>query len=520
MTPKPYNNLSRRKFVQGAAGVGLTAAFGTSLPVDANQPVKGGQLVLGLAGGGTTDSYDPATYTGQVAINYGRLWGENLIDTDESGNGLMLVLAESYEALESTRVWRFTIRKGIEFHNGQPLTADDVVKSLQRHSDENSRSPAFGILRAIESIEQEGSHSLIIALNEDNADLPYLMTDYHLIIQPGGGYDDPAAGIGTGPYMVESVEHGVRHLYRKNPRYWRDEVGHVDSIELLVINDGTARASALQSGRVHMINLVDPKTARLLGRHPRVSIENSVGRGHYEFYMRTDTPPFDNIDVRLALKYAVDREEMVKRILHGFGSIGNDFPINSAYPLFPDDIPQRHYDPEKAAYHLKKSGHAGPILLRTSEAAFSGAIDAATMFQQHASRAGIELQIKREPADSFFNNVWNVEPFVASYWGGRPVQDMMYAVAYKSDADWNETRWARPRFDRMLIEARGELDEVKRRAIYREMAMMVRDDGGTIIPMFNNFIDATTTNVKGYVRDPAMELSNGLAPIRCWLSDA
>ncbi len=511
-------NLSRRDFVQGAASVGITTALAGSAVARADQPVKGGHFVLGLGGGATTDSYDPATYTGPVPINYGRLWGENLIDTDETGNGLMLVLAESYEAIEGTRVWRFTVRKGIEFHNGQALTADDVVKSLQRHSDENSRSPAFGVLRTIESIKQESSHSLIITLKEDNADLPYLMTEYHLIIQPGGGYDNPAAGIGTGPYMVEVAEHGVRHLFKKFPRYWRDEVGHVDSVELLVINDRTARASALQSGRVHMINLIDPKTARLLGRHPRVSIENSPGRGHYEFYMRTDTPPFDDPDVRLALKYAVDREEMVKRILHGFGSIGNDFPINDAYPLFPDDIPQRHYDPEKAAYHIKKSGHTGPILLRTSEAAFAGAVDAATLFQQHASRAGIELQIKREPADGFFNNVWNVEPFVASYWGGRPVQDLMYSVGYKSDADWNETRWVRPEFDRMLVQARRELDEVKRKAIYRDMAMMVRDDGGVIIPMFSHFIDAVSTNVNGYVRDPAMELSNGLAPIRCWLA--
>lgn len=512
------NNLSRREFVQGVAGVGVTAALAGSPIARADKPVKGGHLVLGLGGGGTTDSYDPATYTGQVPINYGRLWGEILIDTNESGSGLMPVLAEACEPIESTRVWRVTIRKGIEFHNGQLLTADDVVKSLQRHSDEKSRSPAYGSLRTIESIKQESSHSLVITLKENNADLPFLLAEYHLIIQPGGGYDDPAAGIGTGPYTVEVVEHGVRHLFKKFPRYWRDEVGHVDSIELLVINDGTARASALQSGRVHMINLVDPKTARLLGRHPRVSIENSAGRGHYVFYMRTDTPPFDNVDVRLALKHAIDRDEMVKRILHGFGTVGNDFPINAAYPLFPDDIPQRRYDPDKAAYHMRKSGHRGPILLRTSDAAFRGAVDAATMFQQHALAAGIDLQIKREPADSYFNNVWNIEPFVASYWGGRPVQDLMYSLAYKSDADWNETRWQRPDFDRMLIEARGELDEVRRRAVYREMALMVRDDGGTIIPMFNNFIDAISTDVKGYVRDPAMELSNGLAPIRCWLA--
>ena len=158
MSDTVNNGLNRRDFIQGAA---VTVALVGSPMAKANGPVKGGHLVLGLGGGGTTDSYDPATYTGPVPINYGRLWGENLIDTDETGSGLMLVLAESYEALEGTRVWRFKIRKGIEFHNGQPLTADDVVKSLQRHSDENSRSPAFGVLRPDCSADARAVRSLI-----------------------------------------------------------------------------------------------------------------------------------------------------------------------------------------------------------------------------------------------------------------------------------------------------------------------------------------------------------------------
>ncbi|MGO4843170.1 ABC transporter substrate-binding protein, partial [Rhizobiaceae sp. 2RAB30] len=89
------------------------------------------------------------------------------------------------------------------------------------------------------------------------------------------------------------------------------------------------------------------------------------------------TAPFDNNDVRMALKLAMDREEMLDKILRGYGSVGNDFPINASYPLFSDDIEQRKFDPEKAAFHYKKSGHSGPVLLRTSEVAFPGAVDAA-----------------------------------------------------------------------------------------------------------------------------------------------
>ena len=160
----------------------------------------------------------------------------------------------------------------------------------------------------------------------------------------------------------------------------------------------------------------------------------------------------------MALKLAMDREEMVDKILRGYGTVGNDFPINSAYPLFSDDIEQRTFDPEKAAFHYKKSGHDGTVLLRTSDVAFPGAVDAAQLYQQSCAKAGIKVEVKREPGDGYWSEVWNKQPFCTSYWGGRSTQDQMYSTAYLSTADWNDTRFLRPDFDKMVIAARAELD--------------------------------------------------------------
>ena len=233
--------------------------------------------------------------------------------------------------------------------------------------------------------------------------------------------------------------------------------------------------------------------------------------------MHCDTPPFDNNDLRLALKLAVNRAEMVEKILLGYGSVGNDFPINSAYALFPDDIPQREYDPKEAASRYKKSGHSGPIVLRVAENAFPGAVDAVSLYKQSAARAGIEIEIKREPSDGYWSDVWNSQPWCASYWTGRPTQSQMYSIAYKSDADWNESKFKRADFDDMLTRAKSELDDGKRIAIYREMALMVRDEGGEVIPMFNDFIDAIRSNVKGFKPHPSRTLSNHYAPTEVWL---
>jgi peptide/nickel transport system substrate-binding protein len=249
-----------------------------------------------------------------------------------------------------------------------------------------------------------------------------------------------------------------------------------------------------------------------------VTIRNYAGPGHYVFIMHCNTAPFDNNDLRMALKLAIDREEMVDKILRGYGSLGNDFPINSTYPLFSEDIEQRKFDPDKAAFHYKKSGHSGSVLLRTSDVAFPGAVDASQLYQQSAAKAGITIEVKREPGDGYWNEVWNKQPFCASYWGGRPTQDGMYSTAYYSKADWNDTRFFNEQFDQLLLQARGELDEAKRAQLYHDMAVLVRDDGGLILPMFNDFIDARTDQVMGWVPDPNSEMSNLAAPIRVWLA--
>jgi peptide/nickel transport system substrate-binding protein len=509
--------LSRRDFMAKAAALGFSAAAaGTLLTTEARAagPQKGGTIRMGLQGGSTTDSLDPALSTNQVTLMLVRLWGEPLVELNDDG-GLDGKVAESYEASADAKVWTFKVRKGITFSNGKSVTAEDVAKTLERHSGEDTKSGALGIMRSIQNISTDGDN-VIIELDAPNADLPYLMTDYHLVIQPNGGMDDPAAAIGTGPYILKDVDMGVRMVAEKNPNYWGD-IGHAETIELIVINDNTARVAALQSGQVDMIDRVPPRTAKLVGRAPNINVHSTSGPGHYVFIMHCNTAPFDNNDVRMALKYGINRQEMVDKVLNGFGSVGNDSPINSSYPLF-TAVEQREYDPDKAMHHLKKSGHDGEILLRTSDNSFPGAPDAAALFQQSCAGAGINLNVKREPNDGYWSEVWNNKPFCTSYWGGRPTQDQMYTTAYLSTADWNDTRFNNEQFDQLLLAARAELDTAKRTQMYADMGEIQRDNGGLICPMFNDFVDATTDRLDGWVENAkGFALMNSYSPMKMWV---
>lgn len=511
--------LNRRTFLGSAAAVGVTAALGASaLPgaARAEEPKRGGVLKMGLGGGETTDTLDPGLADSPVPFAVNRQWGDTIVNVSPDGQ-IEPRLAESMEASPDGTVWTFKIRQGVKFHDGSDMTVEDVVATFKRHSDENSKSGALGIMQGISDIKADGQN-VVFTLSTGNADLPYLLSDYHLVIQPKGGVDNPNAAIGTGTYKVVSAEPGVRYAFEKNPNDWDANRGYYDGVEILVINDATARTSALQSGQVHAINRVDPKVAKLLGRTPGVVVRNVSGRGHYVFIMHCNTAPFDNKDLRLALKYAINRQEMVDKILDGFGGIGNDIPINAAYPLFTAQ-PQTEYDAAKAAEHYKASGHDGsPITLIVADTAFPGAVDAAALFQQSAKAAGIPLEIQRVPDDGYWSDVWNVKPFCASYWGGRPVQDQMWSTAYLSTADWNDTRYLNPDLDALILAARAETDIAKRTELYAKIGAIVHEDGGTICPMFNDFVDATTDQIMGYLKDPNYEQMGGWLSAKTWMA--
>ncbi|RWF05588.1 MAG: ABC transporter substrate-binding protein [Mesorhizobium sp.] len=510
--------MSRRAFMGRAAALGVTAAVANSVlstAVRAAGPKNGGALKMGVNGGASTNSLDPALQSGQVPFMYMSTLGDKLTTISSDGE-VLPSLAESWDSSPDAVTWTFKLRKGVQFHDGKTVTVDDVMKTIQRHSDKKSNSGAYGLLQGIKETKADGDN-LVVTLKSANADVPYLMAHWALVIQPNGGFDKPDAGIFTGAYKLKAFEPGIRVAMEKFKNYWDPSVGHFDTVDITVINDWTARSAALQSGQVDMVNMVEPRVAGLLSRVPSVVIATSAGHGFNCFNMLCDAKPFNDNNVRMALKLAIDREELVQKVLAGYGSVGNDMPVNKAYPLFDESIPQRQYDPEKAKFYMKKSGYTGEILLITSEVAFPGAVDAASLFQQSAKKAGINITIRREPSDGYWDSVWNKQPLSACSWHGQPTQGLVYSQAYISSSDSNDTHFKNPKFDALISDAQGELDRAKRKALYSEAGKLIRDEGGLITPMFNNYIDAYREDrVAGWIPNPSSEMMNGRAAVLCW----
>lgn len=489
------NTINRRGFLAGAAvGAGslvVRPAFADSIAK------KGGHLVLSLDGGNTNDTLDPATYISTFLYTVGYQWGNCLVEIGEKGE-LIPELAESWEPNSDATIWTFKTRKGVTFHNGKTFRAEDAIYSIDYHRGKKSTSPMAELFKPIVEIKNLGENEFRIELREPNADLPALLADYHMLIMPLDG--DPRSGIGTGGYIIDKFEPGVRLQAHRNPDYWKPGRAHVDTIETLSINDATTRAAALQAGRIHLMNNPDPATVRLLQRSPNVTLVNIPSSGFYTMPMRCDTAPFNNKDVRLALKYALDRKEIVEKVLGGFAEVGNDHPISAHDPYFNPDIPQYTYDPDKAAFHIKKSGETEPVVLSMCNAAFAGGLDAAALYKEQARRAGIEIKIERVTDDGYWSDTWLKKPFFGGYWTGRPAPDIIFSMTSQSSAPWNEAKYVDDKFDKLLSEARGELKFEKRKEIYHTLQSMVHDDSGLIVPLFRNYLFATSKSVDGISR--------------------
>ncbi|MHC8508358.1 MAG: ABC transporter substrate-binding protein [Rhodospirillales bacterium] len=483
--------LNRREALAAGAAAGAAASIAAAGPAEA-APKKGGHLRVGLSGGNTVDSMDGATHTDifmQMTAS-GTVF-DCLTEIAPDGS-LRGELADSWEASKDAKTWTFKLKKGVTFHNGKDFGADDMIESLQHHTKPDSKSAAKPIVEPIVAMKKMDKHTVRLTLKESNADLPYLMSDYHILMYPAGMLSDAIAkGIGSGAYTNERFEPGVAFKGSKNPNDHRSDRGWFDSVEYININDPAARSNALVTKEVDVISNADPKTAHLLARKADISLVEVTGNQHYTFPMHHSVAPFDNDDVRLALKYGVDREELVQKIMRGHGAVANDHPIGPANPYFNKDLEQRMYDPDKAKFHLKKAGMTSlNVDLSSSDAAFTGAVDAAVLYKEQASAAGININIIREPGDGYWNDVWLKKPFCMSFWSGRATEDWMFATAYESGVPWNESKWENERFNKLLVQGRAELDSDRRREIYGEMQKIVRDEGSSVIPMYANYIGA------------------------------
>jgi peptide/nickel transport system substrate-binding protein len=510
--------VTRRQVLRGAVGGGVVLAAGGWLgacgddgggggggggtggtPAQSEGKLKvGGTLRVGATGGGAKDTIDAHRPTADTDIM--RCWNlyECLAVRTPDFSKLEMLLAESIEPGKSTKVWDIRLKDGVTFHNGKPVTADDVIFSIRRIKDPKDPKVGAASIGYLDDklLKKMDDRTVRVTLEFANAAFPDDIGQYFNAIVPTDY--DPKSPVGTGPFKYVSFTPGQQSEFDKYPDYHEEGKPYVDKLVIIGFPDETARVNALLGGQVECIDNLPAAQVASVKANPSFRVISSETGAWQPFTMRIDQAPFDDVRVRQAFRLIVDREQMVQQVLSGEGRIAND--LYAPYdPAYASDLPQRQQDLEQAKSLLKQAGQEGLSVELVTADVFQGIVQAAQVFAEQAKGAGVKVKVRKVDSGTFYGDNYLKWGFAQDFWATR-VYLTQVAQGDLPESPFNETHWPPDdKFVGLIKQARAEVDDAKRADILHEAQTMQYEQGGYIIQYFSNIIDAHGAKLGGFV---------------------
>lgn len=510
--------VTRRDMVKWMVAAGASASTAGSIFVGAKDafaqtPKRGGKLIMGFDAHGPADTLDPALATQTIDYFRSRMFYGSLTRLTEKLT-YEPELAEEITANGNATEWTFKIRKGVEFHDGKTLNADDVVYSMNRHLGKDSPSKGAVLVTMIKEWRKVNDYEVKAILDAPNADLPIALSlvPFRII---KNGQTDFSTTVGTGPYKVKEFKPGVRAIGSRFNNYWA-EGGYLDELETFAIGDPVARTNAFLAGDIDAMQNLPSKSIDEVRAAKGKEIWSLKTNGYISIINRLDMQPSGNMDLVRAIQLLVDRDRLIKGVYKGEATFANDQPIGPLYPDHCPDIPQRMLDPEKARYHFKKSGIGNTKIQIAAAEIAPGAMEQALFLQREAANIGLNIDVQRVPTQGYYASVWMKSPISVGSTFMRPTANMILSVFFQSNATWNESYWKNEKFDQTLIAVRGVTDPAKRKSMYCDLQTMIHEGSGLTIPLHRNFIDAVASHVKGRTNVPMANFGGAECPPYLW----
>jgi peptide/nickel transport system substrate-binding protein len=501
---KLYGEITRQEFLRRAGvavvGVGL---FGLAScdgrdeeAREAGRPKRGGTLIVGASGGSAKDSIDPHLPLSTMDQFRQAQMYEGLARFDADFN-FKLVLAEEI-TLEQPDRMLVRLRPGVEFHDGKPLTVDDVLFSYRRIVTEPKGLGRAGLsILDLKNSKKLDERTVRFFLKKPNVAILDEVAQVFNGIAPVGF--DPGKPNGTGPFMFKSFDPGRQSVFDRNPRYWQEDVPYVDSVEINNLTDDTARVNALLGGEVHVIDGLPATQLPAIERQDDLRVVRSPSGQSSTFYMRVDQAPFDDVRVRQAMRLIVDRPQMIQQALGGVGQIGNDvFSIQD--PLYNHDLPQREQDIGEARSLLKQAGQEGLEVELLTGPVTPGLLSASQVLAEQAKAADVTINLRQVDVGTLFGDKFLTWGFSVDFWSTRNYLSTV-ALALVPTSPFNETHWpddeSRTVYTQLYNEAIRTVNTEKRRELIHEMQRLDWERGGYIIWAFDEILDAQSTRISG-----------------------
>ena len=427
-------------------------------------------------------------------------------------------LATSWKSGPTPKTWDFTIRQGVRWHSGKPLTVDDLVATFDLLTNPKSGSSALSAFAGILShgnTEKIDANTVRFNLDRPYADFPYLVSpfNYNTVILPKGYQVGTfvKGGIGTGPFILKKYQAKQGASYVKNPNYWNPKLPYLKGLEIKYYDDLPPQVLALQAGAIDAMDETPYQGSQALFSDPKINVLANPSSQYRTFQMRVDEAPFDSKEVRQAIAYCLNRPQLVQGLFNGLAQLGNDHGFAPIFPSSPttSDVPQRAQDYTKAKSLLAAAGHSNGLTLTTEN--YLEVPQYAQLIQQMCKAAGINIKLNIEPLATFYGSgndqPWLQVPFGITDWASRGTASQTIDPAYtcrsvpnknlSNAGAWNSAHWCDPAFDALMAKFEAEVDQQKRKQYAIQAAKIQQDAVPDVIAYWAKEIRVARKTVHG-----------------------
>ncbi len=515
------NRPTRRDVLYGGTaliGAAATARLWRPSSLMAATPRRGGVARISVTAQMTTlvpfkQGNNPEYMTGEMMYSGLVRVGPDMVPRPD--------VAESWSANDEASEFVFKMRKGIKFHHGPEVKAQDAVASIKAVLDPETASPGRKNLGPITDVSADDDYTVRVKLDGSFADLPVTMGHPSAKIVPAAilekGLDTLAQGdYGCGPFKL--VEYDPARILKvaRYDGYHAAGQPYLDGVEQILYPDLAAESAALLNKETDvMLQVNNADYERISGTAGVVGRRQRTGR-FLNLVLRMDTKPFDDLRVRQALAMCIDRQGMVDLVLEGFGRPAYDNPISSEY-RYHIEHNRPAYDVAGAKRLLAQAGYPNGVkveLLCSTRPALRTQVGVAV--KEMARAAGFDIEVMTVPHDYYIANVWKKGGFYVGSWNMRPMEDQMFTLLLTSDAPWADTAWNNKKFDDIVYKARRTTSDAERRELYAEAQRMCIDEKPYIVPFFQDVLTAHQDYVMDYTMHP-LQVSYYMD--RAWLAE-
>ena len=418
------------------------------------------------------------------------------------------VLAESWSANQDGTVWTFKLRKGVKFHNGKMMTADDVVATFDRLADPDMGSNALSVFTGL--LSKGGTHkvddyTVEFHLDAANGNFPYAVStdNYNAVIIPADSNSEyEKTMIGTGPFKLEKYTPKSGASFVRNPDYWGEPAGP-DRVEISFYDDYQPQILALQGGQIDVITQIPVLQGVGLLNDPNTDIISTPSTAHQQVHMRTDVEPFKDKRVRRAIALCLNRPNIVQGLMKGRAKIGNDSPFAAAFPSTDPSVPQREKNIAEAKQLMEAAGMKDGFKSTLTTEKYLEIPDYAVLIQNAVKEIGGTIELNVMDQGAYYGEaVYGKSPWLDSDmgitdYGHRGVPNVFLSAPLTSDGTWNSAHFKNTEYDALVKGYIAALDLDAQRTAAGNIQKLLLDETPLIFSYFYDFLTATKKGATG-----------------------